>query len=154
MADERTYTSAEVDQMVSDRLKTGKYFSQDQVNAMISDRLKREKDTLEAYKAQMAREAAAQAEADAMRERFTAALGDRRKVIHPRLTDLMIGDFTKAVNDPANQGKSDDEIFAALFSDGYIVPKDYPRFGTSALPRPGNDVSQTDAIRQAFGLKG
>ena len=154
MADERTYTSAEVDQLVNDRLKTGKYFSQDQVNAMISDRLKREKDTLEAYKAQMAKEAAAQAEADAMRERFTAALGDRRKVIHPRLTDLMIDDFTKAVNDPANQGKSDGEIFAALFSDGYIVPKNYPRFSSPQLPMPGNDGSQTDAIRQAFGLKG
>ncbi len=154
MAEERKYTSAEIDQIVNDRLKTGKYFSQEQVNTMISERLKREKDTLEAYKTQMAKEAAAQAEANIMKERFAAALGDKRKVIHPRLTPLMIDDFTKAVNDPDNQGKSDDVIFSSLFADGYIVPKDYPRFESPTLPRPGKDVSPTDAIRQAFGLKG
>ena len=133
-----------------------KRFTQEEVNQMISDRLKRERNTLEAYKAQMAAEAAAQAEAKAMEERFNAVLGDVRKVIHPRLTPLLIGDFAAAVADPANADKSDDKIFSELFMDqGYFVPPDYKILGATIPPLPrGESASPApDALRQAFGFK-
>lgn len=131
-----------------------KTFTQEEVNRMISDRLKREKDTLDAYKAQMAAEAAAQAEAEAMRQRFDVALGAEREIIHPRLTGLMVEDFTAAVNDPANAGKTDARIFAELFADqDYFKPKGAKLFpGNSTLPRPGSGSSADTAVRAAFGL--
>ena len=133
--------------------ENGKTFTQDEVNQMIAERLKREKNTLDAYKAQMAAEAAAQAEAEAMQQRFAAALGNNREVLHPRLTDLMVSDFAAAVNDPANAGKDDQIVFAELFADqGYLKPKGAKIFESSpVLPRPGS-ASADDAVRAAFGL--
>lgn len=159
MADEntgKTFTQEEVNQIVTDRLKRERehVFTQDQVDQMISDRLKREANTLEAYKAQMAAEAATQAEAKAIQDRFTAQLDSRgTKLIHPRLTDLLIEDFTAAVKDPANAGKTDDAIFTELFKDQeYFVPRDWQLFKPSpALKRPSANVSP-DQIAQAFGL--
>ena len=132
-----------------------KTFTQDEVNQMISERLKRERNTLDAYKAQMAEEAAAQAAAKAVEERFTAALGDSRKVIHPRLTPLMIEDFAAAIVDPANEGKDDGKIFSELFANGgYFVPKDYKGLDAlmPKLPRASTSPAPNDAIRKAFGL--
>lgn len=128
-------------------------FTQEEVDHIVSERLKREKCTLESFKAQMAAEAAAQAEAEAMKGRFAAVLGNEREVIHPRLTDLMIQDFTQAVKDPQNAGKDDEKIFSELFLDqGYFKPKGAKLFsGSGALPRPEN-VQASDAISKAFGL--
>lgn len=130
-----------------------KMFTQEQVNQMISDRLARERNTLEHYKAQMAAEAAAKADADAMRERFTVAMGEDREAVHPRLMELMMEDFKTAVNDPANAGKDDSTVFSSLFADqGYLKPK-----GASWIPKsptlPKGETASSDRIANAFGLK-
>ena len=138
----------------SDTMAGERTFTQKEVDQLISDRLKRERNTLEAYKAQMAAEAAAQAEAKAMEERFTAALGDQRKVIHPRLTPLLIEDFAAAVNDPANADKSDNAIFSDLFANGgYFVPPNYKVLGATIPLTRACTSPAPDALRQAFGFK-
>ena len=130
-----------------------KMFTQEQVNQMISDRLAREKNTLEHYKAELAAEAAAKAEADAMKARFSAVMGDKREAVHPRLADLMLEDFKAAVNDPANEGKDDEHIFSDLFADkGYLKPVGASWIPSGQkLPRPGS--ASSDQIANAFGLK-
>ena len=155
MADDKLFTQEEVNDMIADRLKREREhtFTQEEVNRIVADRLKREKDTLENYKAQMSAEAAAKAEADAMRERFSAAMGNAREAVHPRLVDLMIADFAGAVNDPANAGKNDDAVFSALFAEqGYLKPK-----GASwidPMPKlPYESAVSSDRLADAFGLK-
>lgn len=158
MAEEqRMYTEEEVQQLLArnaEQARTG-MFTQEQVNGIVADRLKRSRDTLEHYRAEMAAKAAEQAEADALRERFDAAMGTDREPIHPRLEALMLDDFSSAVKDPANAGKDDSKVFMELFNDqGYFKPAGAKLFtGTpGSLPRPNNAVTP-DPIAKAFGLE-
>lgn len=64
-------------------------------------------------------EKAAQAR-QALLKRMDSVLGDR-KLIHERMRDLIADDFGKALSDPANQGKSDADVFEAVTRDkGYF----------------------------------
>lgn len=65
-------------------------------------------------------EKAAQERAE-LEERFNAASGDR-KYIHEMVREGVMNDFGKALQDKANRGKSDREIFDALTQDkGYFA---------------------------------
>lgn len=125
-------------------------FTQEEVNQMIADRLKREKNTLEAYKAEQAAQEAAKAAREALRDRMTACMGDR-VFVHERLTDLILDDFDTALKDAANKGKSDAEVFDSITKDqGYLQPKNTPKFtGPSGGSHPFDSVH--DAF---FGKKG
>lgn len=123
-------------------------FTQEEVNQMISDRLQRERNTLEAYKAEQAAKEAAAVARQKLLGRMAACIGDNETLVHERLRDIVADDFDAALKDPANQGKSDREIFKAITKDtGLIVPKNMPRFSGPANTRPGID------LREAFGIK-
>ena len=65
-------------------------------------------------------EKAAQERAE-LEERFNVASGDR-KYIHEMVREGVMNDFGKALQDKANRGKSDREIFDALTQDkGYFA---------------------------------
>ena len=153
MSDERNENQQNQQPRQDEQTQKERVFTQAQVDAIVAERLSRSRGTLEAYRAQQEREAAAQAEAQAVRDRFNACLGDKVEPVHPRLVDLMIEDFRNAINDPANSGRNDADIFFTLFGDGsYTKPKGaswIPR--TKGLPRPGSSV-QPDKLREAFGL--
>lgn len=84
--------------------------------------------------ARKAAEKAAQERAELM-ERLDAVMGDR-KFAHDRLRDVVADDFGKALQDKANRGKSDKDIFDAL-TDGqnYFANQNAP---TVNMPPMGN----------------
>lgn len=126
-----------------------KTFTQEEVNQMISDRLKREKNTLEAYKAEQAAQEVARAAREALKDRMTACMGDR-VFVHERLTGLVLDDFDAALKDPANKGKSDKEVFENITKDqGLLQPSKTPKFTGKATS------FHSDALHDAFfGKKG
>lgn len=74
---------------------------------------------IERYKRADEERKAAEQKAAAQREleeRFSAACGDR-KFIHDLVRRGVMEDFGRALNDRANRGKSDAEVFAALTKD-------------------------------------
>lgn len=101
----------------------------------------------QADEARKAEEKAAAERAELL-ERMDAAMGDR-KLLHPRMRDLLAEDFKAALHDRANRGKSDAEIFDSITKDqGYFASQNPP---APRMPAPG-DVSQFAGIsdRAAF----
>ena len=126
-----------------------KTFTQEEVNQIVADRLKREKNTLDAYKAELAAQEAARAARDALKGRMLACMGDR-VFVHERLTDLVLDDFDAAMKNPANKGKSDKEVFDTITKDqGLLAPKNAPRFTGRSTPAPSDDLKAA-----FFGKKG
>lgn len=66
------------------------------------------------------------AERAELEERFTAVSGER-KYIHDMVREGVMADFGKALQDKANRGKSDTEIFDTLTKDkGYFASQNPP----------------------------
>lgn len=77
----------------------------------------------EAERIEADKKAAAQRE---LEERFSAVCGDK-KFIHDLVRRGVMEDFGKALNDRANRGKSDAEVFDALTKDqGYFASQNPP----------------------------
>lgn len=96
----------------------------------------------------------AQAQADdrreAMNRRMEAALGKRR-FVHARLREVILADFTEAVQSECNAGKTDEEILDALTLGQNCFECMHPPVGS--MSRFGHVPSESDAaLRRAFGL--
>lgn len=62
--------------------------------------------------------------------RFDAAVGADKKFVHEYVRTGVIGEFEKALADPANKGKSDKEIFDAITKDkDYFASQNPPAAG-------------------------
>lgn len=89
----------------------------------------------------------AAAERAELMERMDAVLGDR-KFTHERLRDVVADDFSKALQDKANRGKSDKDVFDALTKDqNYFANQNQPTINMPPMgnPRP-TDVKDRDAF--------
>lgn len=125
-------------------------FTQEEVNQMISDRLQRERNTLEAYKAEQAAKEAAAVARQQLLGRMAACIGNDQVLVHERLRDLIADDFDAALKDPANKGKTDMEVFKAITKDqGYLEPKNKPKFTGPANARFPDNIHEA-----FFGKKG
>lgn len=86
-------------------------------------------------------EQAAAARRDLM-ERMDAVLGDR-KFAHERLRDIVADDFSKALQDKANRGKSDADVFEAITRDqGYFTSQN-----PAAPNMPQFNPAASDAVK-------
>ena len=94
-------------------------------------------------------EAAAQARA-ALGARMDAVLNGREFIL-PRLREMILDDFEKALADRANVGKYDAEVFEALTRDqGYFKSQAPGAGGEGGMPKMG-DLSGGDSMtREAF----
>lgn len=105
---------------------------------------------IDAYKAadekraQEAKEAAERAE---LEERFNAVSGDK-KYIHDMVREGVMKDFGAALNDKANRGKGDAEIFEALTKDKGYFASQAPK--VDPMGKPANIDPLQAPNREAF----
>ena len=99
----------------------------------------------------------AAAERAELEERFNAASGDR-KYIHDMVREGVMTDFGKALQDKANRGKSDREIFDALTQDkGYFASMNPDKGGMGAVgnvnPEDSAALSDAEYYAKVFAKK-
>ena len=86
-------------------------------------------------------------------ERFDAALGDR-KLVHPRLKEVVLAEFGAALKEAANAGLSDEAVLGALSEgQGYFASQIPPM---PEMPAPGRvrDVALgMRRLRHAMGIE-
>ena len=96
-------------------------------------------------------EAAAQAR-QALLSRMDKVLGER-KFIHERMRELIADDFDKALKDPANQGRSDADVFEDVTKDqNYFASQagDFQMAGFGPANKGNQDYESQ--MRAALGL--
>ena len=113
-----------------------------------ADELQKRIDAYEAAEQQRKDAEAAAAVRAEMDERMNAVLGDR-KFIHEKLRSIAADEFIAAVNDKANRGKSDKDIFDALTQDkGYFASQNPPAENMGGI-NPQINQSETDKLSDA-----
>jgi predicted lipid-binding transport protein (Tim44 family) len=75
--------------------------------------------------------------------RFDAAVGTEKKFVHEYVRAGVIGEFEKALTDPANTGKSDKEIFDTITKD-----KDY-----FASQNPPGNMGGANGMQNVGGVE-
>ena len=84
--------------------------------------------------------------------RFDAAVGADKKFVHEYVRTGVIGEFEKALADPANKGKSDKEVFEAITKDkDYFASQNPPAAGSMGGAAGGSGVDSVD-VRAIMGL--
>ncbi len=137
---EKTFTQEDVNRIVSERLaqERKKYAGTDDPAAIQADRVE-----LARYRANAARET--------MSKRMTTVMGGR-EFVNEYTMNGVLSDFQAALNDPANQGKKDDEIFSALTKDREGIFKSmHPPVRMGGFK--GSQPPGVDPIAQAFQPK-
>lgn len=102
----------------------------------------------DAERVEAEKQAAAQAE---LEERFNAVSSDK-KFLHDLVRKGVLEDFGKALQDKANRGKSDGDIFAALTKDkDYFASQNPPRVMGPVGGFSGTTLNEA-SMRAAMGL--
>ena len=84
--------------------------------------------------------------------RFDAAFGTERKFVHELVRPGVVGEFEKALADPANKGKSDKDVFDAITKDkDYFASQNPPAGGGMGGMGGGSGADKIDA-RAVMGL--
>lgn len=115
-------------------------------------KLQEQVDTYKAAEEQRKKDEDAAKARKEMESRFDAAVGTEKKFVHEYVRTGVIGEFEKALTDPANKGKSDKDIFDAITKDkDYFASQNPPAGGGMGGMGGGTGADKIDA-RAVMGL--
>jgi len=109
--------------------------------------MKAELDRYKAAEEQRAKDETASKAHKEIETRLDAAVGTDKKFVHEYVRTGVVGEFEKALADPANKGKSDKEIFETLTKDkDYFASQNPPAGGMGGA----NGMQNVGGVEAAF----